>query len=129
MAKVAGTAKVTIDGVTYLLRGNMEIAIGGVQRESVNGLDGHHGFKEIPTNGSISMDLTDAPDIDWNLLEEAQNATVQVALINGKSAILRNAAQMNKLSLSADNGQVSVKFEGPKGEWLPNQQQTAATNS
>lgn len=118
MTKVAGTAKVTIDGVQHLLRGNMNVSIGGVQRESVNGMDGYHGFKEMPQAGSIECDLTHSPDLDLNALEKATNVTVRVELINGTSAVLRNATQMNKLSLSADNGLFTVKFEGPEGEWI-----------
>lgn len=118
MAKVAGTAFITIDGVQYSLRGNMNISLGNAHRETVVGLDQYHGIKEIPEAGTIECDLTDQPTLDLNILEALDNITVTVELINGKTATLRNATQMNHLTLNAEDGKMTVKFEGPSGEWL-----------
>lgn len=125
MAKVAGTCYFKVNGVQYSLRGNMQISLGSFHRESVNGLDGYHGFKEVPEQGSIECDLTHQPSIDLNVLEALSDVTVTVELINGAVATLNNAAQMNKLSLNAEDGKFTVKFEGPSGTWQV-QQQTAA---
>jgi hypothetical protein len=45
MAKVAGTAFVKIDGQQVALRANFKIKPSSVQRESIVGLDGYHGYK------------------------------------------------------------------------------------
>lgn len=121
--KVAGTATVHFNGQKYLLRGNMNVLIGNVARESVFGIDGYHGIKETAHAAAIECDITDTSDIDWNAIEQMANVTVQVNLINGKQAILRNAYQVNELQLSVDNGQVTVRFEGPKGEWVTQPQE------
>ncbi len=125
MAKVAGTCYFKVDGIQYSLRGNMNISLGTAQRESVLGLDGYHGIKETPMAGSIECDLTQTPDLDLNQLESLTDVTVTVELINGSVATLNNATQVNHLSLSAEDGKVTVKFEGPSGQWQV-QQQTAA---
>lgn len=117
MSKVAGTCFFKIDGQQYNLRGNMKVSIGNVKRESVMGLDQYHGIKEIPEASSIECELTHQPEIDLNVLEQLQNVTVTVELINGAVATLRNANQMNHIDLTAEDGKMTVKFEGPKGEW------------
>lgn len=120
MAKVAGTAFFKVDGVQYNLRGNVTLSLGNVSRESMVGLDGYHGIKEVPVASFIEVELTDQPEIDLNVLNELSDVTVQVELINGKLGILRNAEQVNDLELSVDEGTFTVRFEGPKGEWLVN---------
>lgn len=118
MAKVAGTAFFSIDGVQYSLRGNLKMSLGNVQRSSVVGEDGYHGIKEEPAAAYIECELTDQPTIDLNVLNSLDNVTVTGELINGKSGILRNASQVNKLELDAPEGKYTIRFEGPKGEWF-----------
>jgi hypothetical protein len=118
MAKVAGTAFFQIDGVQYSLRGNMTCSLGDTERESVVGLDQFHGYKEMPRASWIECDLTDRPEIDMNTIESLVDVTVTVILFNGKTGVLRNAVQINKLELKVEDGLYTVKFEGPKGEWI-----------
>jgi len=103
MAKIAGTAYFTIDGQRYSLKGNMTVALGARERETVVGLDNIHGFKEMPAAAFIECDVTDKPDFE---------------LINGKVGVLRNAWQVNNIELNVDEGELTVRFEGPKGEWI-----------
>jgi hypothetical protein len=118
MAAVAGTAFFNVNGVQYSARGNIKISLGSVERESVVGIDQYHGYKEIPRAGYVELDLTDQADLDLNVFENLNNVTVTVQLINGKVAVLRNANQINKLELNADEGQYTVRFESGKGEWI-----------
>lgn len=117
MAKVAGTCYFKVNGVQFSLRGNCTISIGNAHRETIVGLDGYHGIKEIPEAGSIECDLTHQPTIDLNIIEALTDATVTVELINGAVATLNNATQMNHLSLNTEDGKFTVKFEGPSGQW------------
>ena len=118
MAKVAGTAFFSIDGVQYSLRGNLNVSLGEFERESVVGIDKYHGIKEMPRASFIECDLTDSPDIDLNTLEALTNVTVSVSLINGKTGVLRQATQVNPISLNVADGLFTVRFEGAKGEWI-----------
>ncbi len=118
MAKVAGTAFFSINGVQYSLRGNLKVSLGDVERESVVGMDAYHGVKETPAAPFMECDLTDRPEIDLNTLSELENVTITVNLINGKVGVLRNAYQMNKIELNAADGLYTVRFEGESGEWF-----------
>jgi len=118
MAKIAGTAYFTIDGQRYSLKGNMTVALGARERETVVGLDNIHGFKEMPAAAFIECDVTDKPDFNINDLNDLEDSTVTVELINGKVGVLRNAWQVNNIELNVDEGELTVRFEGPKGEWI-----------
>lgn len=117
MAKIAGTAEITINGEKHLLRGNMKVAISDKKRETIMGLDGYHGVKETLLPCYIECDLTDRPSLDPKILAELSDATVIVRLINGKTATLRNATQINQIEVNAEDGLFTVRFEGPSGEW------------
>lgn len=118
MAKISGTAYFTVDGTRYSLKGNMTIALGAREREAVVGLDEVHGYKEIPAVAFIECDVTDKPDFNINVLNDLDDSTVTVELVNGKVAVLRNAWQANNIELNVDEGELSVRFEGKKGEWI-----------
>lgn len=119
MAKVAGTCYFKVNGVQYSLRGNMTISLGAYERESVVGLDEYHGIMEKPRASFIECDLTDRFDLDLKTLENLTGVTVTAELINGKTAVLREATQVKALELTAEDGKMTVRFEGPEGEWLP----------
>lgn len=118
MGPVAGTAYFAINGTQYALRGNVTASLGDVQRESVVGMDGYHGYKEEPRAPFIQVDLGDTTEVDINEVNKLKDVTVTIELINGKTGILRNAVQVNQLELNVGDGMYSVRFEGPKGEWL-----------
>lgn len=118
MAKVAGTAFFTVDGVRFSLKGNMTVALTGIERESVVGLDERHGTKENIVSPFIECDITDKADVDIDLLNKLENKTVTVELNNGKTGVLQNADQMNHIELGVDEGEMTVRFEGPRGHWV-----------
>lgn len=116
--KVGGTARLLINGTQYPLRGDLTISLGNVSRESIVGIDQYHGVKETPVASWIEMSLTDLGDIDITTLQNLDDVTVNVELANGKQAVLRNAAQVNPVELNAVDGQYTLRFEGPLGQWL-----------
>ena len=116
--KVAGTAFFLIDGIRFSAKGNFSAALTDIERESVMGLDGYHGFKEMHVPVFIEGDITDKSDIDIDALNRADNATVTIELANGKTGVMRNAVQINQLALGVDEGEITLRFEGPNGEWI-----------
>lgn len=116
--KVGGKALLKINGVQYPLRGNLNIQLGNVQRESIVGNDQYHGVKETPVASYIEMDITDLGDLDISEVQNADNVTINVELNNGKQAVLRNAAQVNNIELNAIDGVYTARFEGPLGQWI-----------
>ncbi len=119
MAKVAGTCYFKVNGTQYDLRGNMTVSLGKAERESVVGLDQYHGYTEKPRVSFIECDITDRADLDIKVLENLLDVTVTVELFNGKTGILYNAVQVKAVELTAEDGKMTVRFEGPEGEWLP----------
>ena len=118
MSKVAGTCFIKVNGTQYSLRANMNISIGDNEKESVVGLDRYHGIKEKPRASFIECDITDSADLDIKVLENLTDATVTVELINGKVAVLREATQVKAIELNAEDGQMGIRFEAPRGEWI-----------
>ncbi len=116
--KLSGTAYFKVDGVAYSIAGSITISLGNTQRESLVGHDGYHGIKEMPAVPSMEVQFRDFSNIDLNVLERATDVTVTAELISGKVGILRNATQVNKLELNSEDGTYTVRFEGPKGEWI-----------
>ena len=111
---IAGTAQVTVDGVTHQLEGAAKYSPCKVKREALNGMDGFHGWKESPITGSISLSIRDAgnPTVaDFNAM---RNATVVLALANGKVVVGRNMGTTDSQEVDAEDAKFEVKFEGPE---------------
>lgn len=113
---VGGIAYLKIDGVQYDLRGNAKYSPGDIERESVAGMDGVHGYKEMVAVPYIEMDLTDRPTIEIKKLQALNDVTVTLELINGKAFTLRNAWYVTRAEMDAAEGQMTVRFEGKSGE-------------
>lgn len=109
---IAGTAFLTIDGVTYLLRGDFEYDPSTVERETVSGMDGVHGFTEKPTHGMIKGKITDYGDFPVSLLNNMRNVTVTAELVNGKVIVGRNMWSVGRQSANATEGSIDVEFQG-----------------
>lgn len=118
MAIIAGKCYIKVNGTQFNLRGNMTISIGNEEKEPIVGLDKFHGLKVVPRASFLECDITDTADLDVEALENIQDATITVELVNGKTAVLRNAFQTNALELKAEDGVMTVKFQAPKGEWI-----------
>lgn len=113
---VGGIAYVKVNGQQYALKGNLTYSPGTLERETVLGMDGIHGYKQTPKAPMVEMDLTDSPELDMKTFEEMTDVTVTVELGNGKQFVLSNAWCTMAPEIDATEGQGTVKFEGLKGE-------------
>lgn len=118
MARIAGITYINVDGVPLELKGSINVAPGSTSRESIVGLDGVQGYKEIPVVPFVECTITDSANVDLNAIEKLANVTVTVELANGKTAVVNQAAQMNQLENNPEEGEVTVRFEGTSGSWL-----------
>jgi hypothetical protein len=114
--RIAGLAYVRVDGAQYALRGNLTVSIDGEEREGVPGQDGMHGFIERPRVPYIEADLSDLGGLSLERLSRMTNTTVQAELANGKKYLLRNAWTSTPRELNTADGQVTVRWEGMRGE-------------
>ena len=113
-----GTATVEVDGQKLLLRGDLEIAIGLIDRTSVSGMDGVHGFSEKYRAPSIKFTCSDTDQTAIAQLQGAFNVTVRTEQLNGKVYVLRNAVCTGIVSVNTLEGSFAITFEGRGAEEL-----------
>lgn len=111
---IAGTAQITVDGVTYQLVGSLKYSPTTVKRDALVGQDGFHGWKEMPKPGSITMDVRDAGDLTVADFNGMTNVTVVAELANGKTVVGRNMGTTEPEEVETEEAKFSVKFEGPQ---------------
>lgn len=117
---IAGTAYLTIDGVSQPARGEFNYSCALVERESVVGMDGVHGYMERPKVPFIEGVLTNRAGLDLQAINALSNATVVLELANGKTVIGRNMWATEAQEASVDEGKVKVRFEGTQGSVTEN---------
>jgi tail tube protein len=118
--RVAGVAYLRVNGRQFALRGNLTVSVDGYERAGVAGQDGIHGYTETVVLPFIEGDLSDIGGLSLQQLRRFSNETVQAELANGKKYILRNAWTASAMELDTAEGQVTVRFEGMRGEELMN---------
>jgi hypothetical protein len=85
--RLAGTAYLSVDGVTYMLVGDFSYKVSGVSRETLKGMDGIHGYSEKPEQGYIAATLRDSSNLSLSDLNAMSNVTLVAELANGKTCI------------------------------------------
>lgn len=110
---IAGTAYLNVDGVTWLLRGDLEYASSTVERETVVGMDGIHGFTEKPSVGVIKGKFTDYGNFPISEVGQMRNVTITAELNNGKLIVGRNMWSIGKPSVNVTEGSFDVEWNGP----------------
>jgi hypothetical protein len=111
--KLAGTAFLSVDGVSYLLQADLSWGVASVKRETMTGMDGIHGFKETPIPGFIAATLRDTSGLsvaDFNAMEDT---TVNLQLANGKNVIGRNMWTVEAQEVKSTEATFEVRWEGP----------------
>lgn len=112
---LAGTAFLSINGVSRRLVAALKWDAGVVTRETLAGMDGIHGVKAKPKPGKIEGQFRDAGDLrvaDFNAITDA---TVVFELANGKTVVGRNMWTVDSQEVESEDGVFNVKFEGPQG--------------
>jgi len=110
--RIAGIAFLKVDGAIYPLRGNFTVSPSSLERAGLSGQDFVHGYSEMPRVPFIEGDVSLAPDLSTDTVEQVTNATVTAELANGKTYVLREAWCRSALELNTREGQMRVRFEG-----------------
>ncbi|WP_186252204.1 phage tail tube protein [Burkholderia gladioli] len=111
---LAGIANAKINGQTYQLEGKAAYTPTRIERSSLTGQDGFHGFKEMPKVGRIKMSLRDRGDLSVSDFNAMRNETIQLELASGKIVTGRNMGQVGDLDVETEDGTFDVTFEGPE---------------
>ncbi len=110
--RLAGTAYLAVDGLTYMLAGEFEYSPSTRSRESLIGMDGVHGYSEKPITGHISGTLRDSGGLSVASLNQMTNVTVTVELANGKTILGANMWTVESQTAKATDATIEVKWEG-----------------
>jgi len=111
--RIAGTAFITINGVSFSISGEAAYRVSGSTRETLTGQDGVHGYSEKPTAGRISFKGRDANNVQVGLLNEATNQTVVLVLANGKTVVGRNMWRVgDPIEVNTEDGTFPCDWEG-----------------
>jgi hypothetical protein len=110
--RLAGTAYVSVDGVTVMVSGDFEYSPSLFARETLKGQDGVHGYKETPNAPHISATLRDAGGLSVAGLNQMTNVSVVAELANGKTIVGRNMWTVETQTAKAEDGTIEVKWEG-----------------
>lgn len=116
MAKrVGGIIELKINGAVYAAKGSFSWNLGRPKMDPVMGHDTMHGYKELPQEGFIEGVITDMSEISVETLVTTKDATVTLALPNGKIFVLRDAVFTGEGTVTTEEGEIAVRFSG-KGE-------------
>ena len=98
--KVGGIISLKVNGVIYNAKGAFTWAKGAPTRESVIGVDGIHGYKDMITVPFIEGSITDTDGLNLDDLEDLVDSTVTLELPSGKIFSLYEAFFTNPDGLS-----------------------------
>lgn len=113
---VGGIIQFQINGEVYPAKGNFEYNLGRPMNEAVIGSDAVHGYKSMPQVPFIEGEITDQGTLDLNALVTTRDATITLALANGKTFALRDAWFAGEGTGNTEEGNVAVRFEGMDAE-------------
>lgn len=113
--RIAGVAFVKVNDRQYALRGSLTVSPDLFEREGIAGQDSVHGYKEIPRVPFIEGEFSTVRELSLDDLSAITDATVTAELANGKVYVLRNAWTAGAREINAEEGQVSIRFEGMSG--------------
>lgn len=109
--RIAGTANVTVDGLTIMVAGKFKYRPSKVKRETLTGMDRVHGYKETPISGLISMDVRDSGGTSVTDFNDMTNVTVTATLANGKIIIGSGMWTTDAQEVESEDAIFSVTFE------------------
>ncbi len=111
--RVAGVAYLSVNGQTLPLAGEFEYMPSTVKRDPMVGVDGVHGYKELPVPGWIKGSIRDAFGLTVTQLNAMTNVNVVCQLANGKTVNGRNMWQNGEPpSGKADEATIEMEWAG-----------------
>lgn len=119
MAKpVTSRITVKVDGEIVLNKSGWTFRPGGLQRESVTGDGGVHGYTDeyMPARAAGNLSHTEA--LDLISLGEITEATILIETNTNQQYVMRQAWLTDLPELNAGEGEVSVAFESEPAERL-----------
>ncbi|GBO49457.1 hypothetical protein MFFDBJGM_02475 [Pectobacterium versatile] len=110
--RLAGTAYVTVDGITIMVVGQFKYRPSKVERTTLTGMDGVHGYKEKPIAPFISCQVRDSGGTTVADFNDQTNVNIVAELANGKTIIGRGMWTVNAQEVDSEEAQFDVRWEG-----------------
>lgn len=111
MERVGGIIFVRVDGQLYRAKGSFTYDLGAPTRKSVVGVDGVHGYSEMPKPAYLEGEITDSQSISLLNFQNITNATVTLDLANGKTIVFSEAVYTGDGTAQTEEGNAKLKFE------------------
>jgi hypothetical protein len=110
--------EIRVDGESLLIKsGAKATGIGGFERVPVEGDSGFQGTVEQVSTPTCEFTLTDTNEKTLQSLADIDDGTLTFEAANGgKVYVMKHAVCARNFELTAGEGEVTVKFFGPKWE-------------
>ncbi|WP_175760552.1 phage tail tube protein [Burkholderia anthina] len=112
---LAGTASLTINGTTYMLRGDFKYKVANKKRSSISGMDTVHGYKEEISPPYIAFTLSDWGGLTVADIANMTDVSIVAQLANGKTIIGRDMWTVEEQEVDSTEAKFDVRLEGPTG--------------
>lgn len=113
MSRLAGIAYLTVAGRRLPVIGEATYRVAKVNRETLKGQSGIHGFKEMPEAGRIAANVRDDGSLKMSTVNGWTDETVVLELANGKVVVGRNMWTVDNQEVNTEEGSFALAFEGP----------------
>ena len=111
--KVAGICYVNVDGSQLVVQGAVTVPITDVVRETIK--PGY--YSETERTPYVALDAICDEDFPIDQLKNGTDMTVTAELANNRTYVLSGAYLVEEPEYSADDGTVSLRFEGSSGRF------------
>lgn len=115
----AGLIQLQVNGEIQDAKGAFTYNLGRPKREAIVGADGIHGFKETPQVSMIEGAITDKGTLDLAALTSGRDLTLTLSLSNGKVIVLRDGWFAGDGTVSTEESEIPVRWEGANAEEVP----------
>lgn len=111
--RLAGTAYLAANGKNYMVAGDgITYSVSRVERTTLKGPSGVHGYSEEPVAGYIEATLRDAKDLSLADINAMSDASVTIQLANGKLITGANMWTVGAQEVATAEATFSVRWEG-----------------
>ena len=113
---ITSRVEIKIDGAVVLNKPGFTFRPGGIQRESVMGDAGVHGYTEVWMPARLAGNLTHTEQQNLEAYGGIKDATIVISTNTNQQYVMRNAWQTDAPELNAQSGEVGVAYESAPAE-------------
>lgn len=116
MSQITGRAFISINGARLKSRPGATLNLGGFNRETQNGDDSVHGYKEAVMQPSVSCTISHDKDVSLKELADAKDVSVTLETDTGRTYIMSPSWLTAPPELNTQEGSIQLNYEGMSAE-------------